>query len=74
MKLETVLYINKIVTENANPSAIRKAMACVAGGVVIPGVLSWQQKHRAKQAVMPQGKIPPATFLRGFEFHPLLSP
>ena len=49
-------------------------MACVAGGVVIPGVLSWQQKHRAKQAVMPQGKIPPATFLRDFEFHPLLSP
>jgi len=40
-------------------------MACIAGGVVIPGVLSWRQNHHAKQAVMPPGKIPPATFFRG---------
>lgn len=54
--------------ESINPSnrvAIRVAIvACVAGRILVPGVLFLASKTR--------GKIPPVTFLMSFECHPLL--
>ena len=37
------------------------------------GVLSWRRSRHAKRVAKPRGKIPPATFLKGFECRPLLS-
>jgi len=42
------------------------AIACVAGGILVPVVLSWRQSLHAKR-----GKIPSATFLMSFECRPL---
>jgi len=39
-------------------------LACVAGGILVPRVLSWQRNRHTKRAAKQRGKIPTVTRLR----------
>ena len=54
-------------------------LACVAGGILVPGEHLGRRSHHAKwegfsRAAKQQGKMPPAAFLMSFDCRPLLSP